>query len=124
VVTVVLRVRVLAPDRPRRPPPGAQVRISVEDVSREDVSAPSAGVASFPVGGDDPVLGPFEVEADLVPGRDYGVRVHLDLAGDGEVRIGDLVSVARHSVRLPVSAAEGPAVPPVDMDVPARLVGP
>jgi uncharacterized lipoprotein YbaY len=83
------------------PPAGATVYVRLEDVSRADAPAtvvaeevirearpgPQAGWLAFTLHG-----GPLD------PRRRYGVRVHVDVDGDGAVGVGDYVSTASHPV--------------------------
>jgi uncharacterized lipoprotein YbaY len=96
------------------PPRSGMVRVRVEDVGRADAPAPELAAAAFrtsrPAGG---VLGPFELTADLPPGGQYAVRVHVDRSGDDRIAPGDLVSVARHPVE---------AVGDTELEVPVRPV--
>jgi uncharacterized lipoprotein YbaY len=87
------------------------VRVSVEDVTRADAPARALAREAFtPVMLRDGVLGPFELAAELPPGRDYALRVHIDGSGDGRIVPGDLVS----AVRQPVSAGEARLEVPVE----------
>lgn len=98
---------------PGTPPPPAdgRVRVSVEDVTRADAPARALAREAFaPRMLSDGVLGPFELAAELPPGPDYALRVHVDCSGDGQVVPGDLVSTVRH----PVGAGEARLEVPVD----------
>ena len=97
--------------------PGARVRIRVEDVSCEDRAAPVLSEADFLAPTGLPVLGPFVVHMEVIPGLVAGVRIHIDQDGNGEVRVGDLVSFARHTVSVP---AEPDGVH--DLEIPVQLV--
>jgi hypothetical protein len=89
------------------------VRVSVENVGRADAPAPELAAEAFPTSPTtDGMLGPFELSAELPPGGDYAVRVHIDRSGDGQIAVGDLVSVARH----PIAAGEA------EVEVPVRPV--
>lgn len=80
---------------------GATVYVRLEDVSRADAPAtvvteqviyearlgPQAGGLEFALHG-----GPLD------PRRRYGVRVHVDVDGDGAVGVGDYVSTTSHPV--------------------------
>jgi hypothetical protein len=50
-----------------------------------DIVVPTAGAAV-----------PFEVAVDVPADARVAVRAHADIAGTGRVRVGDLVSTARH----------------------------
>lgn len=84
------------------PPEAALVIVQVEDVSRAD--APSAVVGEQRLSGLELHPGdviPFEVEVDadaLDERARYSVRVHIDVAGSGEVDAGDLVSTQSYPV--------------------------
>jgi hypothetical protein len=73
------------------------VRIQAEDVSVQDVAAPVLARVTFPADVGVRELGPFTVEFPRPPAGHAAVRVHIDQNGDGRVRVGDLVSVARHN---------------------------
>ena len=109
-----LRVQVRLPPETALPV-GVRVRVDVEDVGRADARAPLLAAETFPIPPETAeLLGPFELEAELPPGGDYAVRVHVDRAGDGRVAAGDLVSVAKHAV--PAARARA------DIEVPVRPV--
>jgi uncharacterized lipoprotein YbaY len=84
------------------PPAGATVYVRLEDVSRADAPATvvaeqvireahpgaQAGGLAFTLHG-----------SPLDPRRRYGVRVHVDVDGDGAVGAGDYVSTTSYAVR-------------------------
>jgi len=84
------------------PAEAALVIVQVEDVSRAD--APSSVVGEQRREGVELHPGdviPFEVEVDagaLDEGARYSVRVHIDVAGSGEVDAGDLISTQSYPV--------------------------
>jgi uncharacterized lipoprotein YbaY len=79
------------------------VRVSIQDVSLADAS--SITVAETAVAADPSSLaGPYELEADLEPGRQYAVYVHVDRSGDGTLVSGDLINSVR--VPLPTTTSE------------------
>lgn len=102
-----IRGRILS-DTPDVTMPGALIRVSVEDVSREDVSAPVIAAEDFPARGGGRVVGTFDFSVDVSPAGTCAVRIHVDQNGDGETKVGDLVSFARHTVSAPASATESP----------------
>jgi uncharacterized lipoprotein YbaY len=83
------------------PVQGATVRVLVEDVSFADAS--STVVASHVTPGVD-IDGrggslPFSLPVpDVDPRHDYSVRAHVDANGDGEIGVGDLISMQSHPV--------------------------
>lgn len=91
------------------------VRLSIQDVTMLDES--STVVAETVVHAHDvsEMTGPFDLEADLQPGRQYAVYAHLDSTGDGTVASGDLVSTTRIPV-TPDAAQE------VRVDIPVQAV--
>jgi putative lipoprotein len=75
------------------PAGAATVRVSVEDTTLQDVAAVRLAEAVLP--GIDLSPGgrlPFAIDVDTVP-PGATVRVHVDLAGDGDVASGDLLTV-------------------------------
>ena len=113
---VTCRVVLPTPDSVR---PGAQVHVLVEDVSMQDVAAPVLASVTFPAEAGRRELGPFTVEFTPPPTGQAAIRVHVDQNGDGEVRIGDLVSVAHHqALEDTVSRTESTAA----MGIPVQLV--
>jgi putative lipoprotein len=84
------------------PAEAAVVIVQVEDVSRAD--APSTVVGEQRLERVELHPGnviPFEVEVDadaLDEGARYSVRIHIDVAGSGEVDAGDLVSTQSYPV--------------------------
>ncbi|WP_454043864.1 hypothetical protein [Cellulosimicrobium sp. Marseille-Q8652] len=75
------------------PAGAATVRVSVEDTTLQDVAAVRLAEAVLP--GVDLTPGgrvPFAIDVDAAP-PGATVRVHVDLAGDGEVAGGDLLTV-------------------------------
>jgi hypothetical protein len=105
-----------APDSVR---PGAQVRVQVEDVSVQDVAAPVLASFTFQAEVGARELGPFIVEFTPPPGGQAAIRVHVDQNGDGQVRAGDLVSVARHKA---VSDTRATAGSPEAIVIPVQVV--
>lgn len=78
-------------------PPGAVVRVRVEDVSLAD--APARTVAERVVPAASATSGPVRLTVgDIDPRARYAVRVHVDVQGSGTVTPGDLVSTAAHPV--------------------------
>jgi putative lipoprotein len=82
-------------------PPGATLRVRVEDVSRMD--APSFTLAEtatpIPAGAPAGTELPFTlVTPDPDPTASLNVRAHVDVSGSGTVDSGDLVSTAAHPV--------------------------
>jgi hypothetical protein len=74
------------------------VRVSVQDVTLADAS--SITVARTAVeAAPDSLEGPYELDVDLVPGRQYAVYVHVDRSGDGAVVPGDLINTVRVPLR-------------------------
>lgn len=96
-----IRVEVVAPPLASSVE-AAEVVAQVEDVSRAD--APSQVIAEERHQGvkvEPGAVIPFEIQvpAELVDeGSSYSVRVHVDVAGTGEVEVGDLVSTSSHPV--------------------------
>jgi hypothetical protein len=99
--------------------PGAQVRVLVEDVSVQDVAAPVLASVTFPAEAGARELGPFTVEFTPPPTGRAAIRVHVDQNGDGQVRVGDLVSVARHNAPHDSVAMTGSAAA---MEIPVKVV--
>jgi len=98
--------------------PGAQVHVRVEDVTIQDVAAPVLGSVTIPAEPGATELGPVSLEFTPPPAGDAAIRVHVDQNGDGEVRIGDLVSVARfHASRDAAPAAATGAI-----EIPVQFV--
>ncbi len=111
----------------------ATIHVRIEDVSRAD--APATAVAGVTL--EDVAVPPPSGEAMTFaipvqthdPHMTYGVRVHVDRDGDGQVSVGDLVSTSHHpvltrdggtEVSIPVSevpgasaASPGAPIPPV-----------
>lgn len=94
------------------PASAATVRVSVEDTTLQDVAALRLAEAVLP--GVDLSPGgrvPFAIDVDDVP-PGATVRVHVDLAGDGDVASGDLLTVQAVPVDVlgasPGSAGEVP----------------
>lgn len=99
VVTLVCRL--LAADGEPLPERGV-VRLRVEDVTYLDGAAPVVGEAEYDLAAhapDHPDLGPLSVDAAFEEGRTYGLAVHLDVSGSGQVEPGDLVTTAFHDAR-------------------------
>jgi uncharacterized lipoprotein YbaY len=100
--------------------PPATIHVRVEDVSLADASATViagttlANVTVPPPAGE-AVTFAIPVET-YDPRKTYGVRVHVDRDGDGQVSVGDLVSTTHHpvltrgggtDVSIPVSEVAG-----------------
>jgi putative lipoprotein len=84
------------------PPQAADVIIQVEDISRADAPSMIIGEqhqtnVSLHAGAVLPFC--IEVPAEQVDKRrSYSVRVHVDVAGSGQVKVGDLVSTQTYPV--------------------------
>jgi heat shock protein HslJ len=119
--------------------PPATIHVRIEDVSRAD--APATVVASatlqdvaLPPAAGEPVTFAIPV-ASYDPHMRYGVRVHVDRDGDGQVSVGDLVSTSHHpilthgggtEVSVPVSEVPGETGATADVSIPPvvwELVG-
>lgn len=90
--------QIVLPTHVRELPPGAVVRVSVQDVSYADASAAVAATSELR---DVSVAGPIAFRLDVPhvdPNAQYSVRVHVDVDGSGEVVGGDLVSTQSHPV--------------------------
>ena len=79
----------------------AVVRVKLEDVSRADAAA--ALIAESLVALDQPLPAgarvPFSVTVpEVVDTAHYGVRVHVDCSGSGEISAGDRVSTRAYPV--------------------------
>lgn len=100
-MTIIRAVVVLPASR--TPRDVAVLRIDVLDVTEQD--APARTVASTDLThvqqGSNPTEVSLDLEADLRPDRDYAVRATADVAGTGEVSVGDLVTTER----VPVSSS-------------------
>ncbi len=87
---------------------GATIHVRLEDVGRADARAPviARTVVPSPVSPASSRGVPFSLEGPpLDPRGQYGLRVHVDLDGDGQVGRGDFVSTTTYPVeaaRLPV----------------------
>jgi uncharacterized lipoprotein YbaY len=93
-------------------PPGARLRLMVEDVTRADSSAVVVAAADFPF---TTSRVPYVVTADIAPEpARFALRAHLDVNGDARVAPGDFVSVAHHAV--PATAGT------VELEVPLCIV--
>ncbi|HYJ28954.1 MAG TPA: YbaY family lipoprotein [Allosphingosinicella sp.] len=83
-------------------PAGAHLlRVRIEDVSRADAAAATAGEVEIALAGPLPpgATIPFEVPVGTVdPKARYSVRVHLDCHGTGEIESGDLISTQSYPV--------------------------
>jgi Type III secretion system lipoprotein chaperone (YscW) len=78
-------------------PPGAVVRVVVEDVTMADIPARTVAERVLPARSVGP--GPVLVSvAEVDPRVHYAVRVHVDAERSGSVSRGDLVSTAAHPV--------------------------
>ena len=78
------------------------VYVRLEDVSRADAAAVLVAeqvMRDAKISGDArPLL--FEIPAaQRRPNREYGVRVHVDVDGDGQVSVGDYTSTQSYRVR-------------------------
>lgn len=89
------------------------VRLAVNDVSLADAPATADGGLAVPVPVGVGLGGPYEVDAELDPGRSYALAVHIDRSGDGVLAAGDLIN----AVRVPVAV-----VPEVIVGVPLNRV--
>lgn len=82
--------------------PSGDVIVQVEDVSRADAASIVVGEKRQKhVSLDDGVVIPFTIEipAPLIDERhSYSVRVHIDMSGSGQVRVGDMVSTQTYPV--------------------------
>lgn len=82
---------------------GATVYARIEDAGRADARAQVVAESVLPsvaAGGPPPVRIEFKIEAPLLePRAGYGIRVHVDVDGDGRVGIGDYVSTASHPLQ-------------------------
>lgn len=88
------------------------LRVLVEDVSRADAAAATAGRIVLQVNGPLPAgtILPFEVPVGAIdPSARYSVRAHLDLSGNGRIEAGDLISTQSHPV-LTQGAPDGAEV--------------
>lgn len=80
---------------------GATVRVRLEDVSRADAPAIEAARLVVPNVAHAPGGAPlsFSLAAvDLRPGRDYLIRVHVDMDGSEPVASGDQITMESFSV--------------------------
>jgi len=82
-------------------PPGATLRVRLEDVSRLDAPSATAAeeelrlLAGATAGTEFPLLLAL---ADLDETARYSVRAHVDVSGSGEIEPGDLLTTAAHPV--------------------------
>jgi hypothetical protein len=77
-----------------------RLRVAVRDVTEADGPAQTVAERELP-GLEVSETGielPFEIVAELDPGRMYAVRTHADRNGSGRVEPGDLVSTTAHIV--------------------------
>jgi uncharacterized lipoprotein YbaY len=89
---------VVLPDDVLPLPPGAVVRVVVEDVSVADASSVPLATSELAGTGDARAL-PFSVEVPEVDESALcSVRVHVDMSADGTVALGDLVSTSTNPV--------------------------
>lgn len=86
----------------RKPLNAVSVYVRLEDVGRADAAAvPVAQQVMHGVGiADEASRLRFEIPAaGRRPNGEYGVRVHVDVDGDGEVSVGDYTSTQSYRVR-------------------------
>jgi uncharacterized lipoprotein YbaY len=106
---------------PQAPPfRNATIRVRLEDVSRMD--APARVVAEQVIRGvsrSTPAAAPVPFAVHSARALDsratYNLRAHVDLNGNGEIEVGDFITMERFPVR------PGPA--PARLDVLVRRVG-
>ena len=81
---------------------GVSVYVRLEDVSRADAVAPVVAqqvMRGVNIGGQSSRL-TFEIpDAPRRPDAEYGVRVHVDVDGDGQVSVGDFTSTQSYRVK-------------------------
>jgi hypothetical protein len=81
---------------------GAQMRIMVEDVSRQNAASISIAEQIIDGVSYDPSSGaplPFELDGVVPDNRaNYAVRVHVDVDGDGDVSRGDFITMESYPV--------------------------
>jgi uncharacterized lipoprotein YbaY len=95
---VVVLVAVIAEGE--RPPSGAPLLVEVLDTTYADAPAEAISRAHGRVAdGDSTLLATLELDTELVAGRDYRVRAHVDVAGNGAVSPGDFVTTRAHPAR-------------------------
>jgi putative lipoprotein len=93
-VSVVVRLAAEAP-------PGATLRVRLEDVSRLDAPSTTAAEeelglpAGAPAGSEFPLLLALAEPDETAR---YSVRAHVDVTGSGTIEPGDLLSTAAHPV--------------------------
>lgn len=91
---------VFGPDA--RPFSGATVRVQIEDVSLADAAAQiltEQVIHNISYTPDSAVEVPFALAAGRTDERrDYVVRVHVDLNGDGQIQPGDYISTESYPV--------------------------
>ncbi len=92
---------------------GATLLVTVDDVSLADSPSLVVASAARPLRGSADLLEPVELQATLSDGRSYAVRAHVSRGGTGQVRAGDLLSVARY----PVPVVSGTVSVQVDLVV-------
>lgn len=90
------RVRVRLRMPPGTKPTGpAHIRLSIDDVSLVDRAAIPCHEATVVASELDELMGPYELQASLEPGKTYTVRAHVDWSGDGSIAPGDLITKAQ-----------------------------
>lgn len=90
------RVRVRLRMPPGTKPTGpAHVRLSIDDVSLADRAAIPCKEVEVVASDLDELMGPYELQASLEPGKTYTVRAHVDWSGDGSIAPGDLITMAQ-----------------------------
>ncbi|NYH92390.1 hypothetical protein [Actinopolymorpha rutila] len=92
------------------------VRVSIQDVTMADESSATVAKAVVEAHDRTDVEGPYLLEADLTPGRQYAVYAHVDRSGDGTTAPGDFINTVR--VPLPAdSVGNG-----VHVEIPVRQI--
>lgn len=92
------------------------VRLSIQDVTMLDESSMTVAASTTLAGSTSDMKGPFELEAELRPGRQYALYAHLDFSGDGTVASGDLIN----TTRIPIVA--DPTHDDVQVEIPIQIV--
>lgn len=80
---------------------GSVLRARIEDISRADSPPTIVGSGSMHVyspQGDNELELVLPVTKDLDPQASYGIFVHLDSSGSGEIDVGDAITTASYPV--------------------------